>query len=196
MEDNWYVPSGEWIREQAKVPEYWKGDIEDVEEVVKNIRRGRVRLGCQSPGGRNVYVVEYGTPNEQHRIATYSSALGAGNINYYSDKSRKDYKPCIFFIGCVHGGEFEGTVAILNLIKLLETGTDFAGNPNPQLLELAGQCHLILIPMVNPDGRSHFPFKSALGMDYTSFRYYDQGMWLDGTMCDWPEVKKIHPIKE
>ena len=196
MNDNWYIPSEEWIAQQAQAPDWWKGDVADVEEVVKTVRRGRVRLGCQSPGGRNVYVVEYGAPNEQHRTATYSSALGARSIHYYSDKTDPDYRPCVFFIGCVHGGEFEGTVAILNLIQLLETGKDFAGNENADLVALAEQCHLILIPCVNPDGRSHFPFKSALGMDYTPFRYYDQGMWLDGTMCDWPQVKKIHPIKD
>ena len=60
---------------------------------------------------------------------------------------------------------------------------------------MAEQCHLILIPCVNPDGRSRFPFRSALGMEYGPFRYYDQGMWLDGTMCGWPYVKRIHPIK-
>ena len=50
MNDNWYIPSEEWIAQQAQAPDWWKGDVADVEEVVKTVRRGRVRLGCQSPG--------------------------------------------------------------------------------------------------------------------------------------------------
>lgn len=188
--------SAEWLETLKNVPEYWKGDISDVEEVVKTVKRGRVTLGAKSAGGRNIYVVEYGEPNNHRRTATYSSALGARNIKYYSDKTAKDTRPCVFLIGCVHGGEFEGTVAILNLIKLLETGKDFAGNENPEIVRWAEKAHLILIPIANPDGRTHFPFKSALKMDYKPFRYYDQGMWKDGTVCEWPEVKKMMPIKD
>ena len=46
MNDNWYIPSEAWIAQQAQAPDWWKGDVADVEEVVKTVRRGRVRLGC------------------------------------------------------------------------------------------------------------------------------------------------------
>ena len=85
-------------------------------------------------------------------------------------------------------------MALLNLIQLLETGRDLGGRENQALAGLADRAHLILIPCVNPDGRMRVPFRSVLGMDYQTFRYYDQGMWADGRICEWPEVKRIHPI--
>ena len=91
MSDQWYIPKPEWVEEQAKAPVYWKGNLADVEEAVKSVHKGRVRCGCQTPGKRNVYVVEYGIPNEQNRTATYSSALGARNMNCYSDKVQKKW---------------------------------------------------------------------------------------------------------
>ena len=50
--------------------------------------------------------------------------------------------------------------------------------------------------MVNPDGRSHIPFDSYVGKTFYDLRYYNQGIWKDGSLCGWPECKMIHPIKD
>jgi len=34
------------------------------------------------------------------------------------------------------------------------------------------------------------------GITYGEFRHYGQGRWKDGTLCGWPQCKKIHPIKD
>jgi hypothetical protein len=122
--------------------------------------------------------------------------MGAHNIKYYADKSSAEYIPTVFLCGCIHGGEFEGTAAMLNLIKLLETGTDYAGNRNDSLVSACEKVHLILVPMVNPDGRSRIPFDSFVGKSFHDLRYYCQGAWKDGTLCGWPGCKLVHPIKD
>ena len=193
-----FEPSQEWIDGQKNVPEFWKGSLEDIEEVLQTVKRGRVSLGCKSAGGRNVWMVEYGKRNDLHRTATYSSAtcVNYRDTDCYADKKREGVKPCLFLIGCIHGAEFEGTVSLLNLIQLLETGKDFRGQENPGLVELAEKMHLIIVPCANPDGRARFPYKSVVGLPFDSFRYYAQGTWKNGELCGHPTCKKYHPILE
>ena len=182
----------------SNIPVYWKTRLDEVEQTLKLVKKGKVTKVYDSAGGRPIYKVEYGTSNlpTPKGTANLSSALGASSFKSYADKTGADYIPTIFLVGCIHGGEFEGTAAILNLIKLIETGTDYAGNKNDELVAVAERAHLILIPMVNPDGRSHIPFDSYVGKTFYDLRYYNQGIWKDGSLCGWPECKMIHPIKD
>ena len=177
------------------VPVYWRSNLKDVEDTVALVKRGKVTSLLPSAGKRPIYMIEYGESSIPAPTATYSSALGARDYNCYANKTHPDYVPTVFFVGCMHGGEWEGTVGMLNLIKLLETGTDYAGNRNDKLVELCSKVHLVLIPMAHPDGRSHIPFDNFVGKTFEDLRYYNQGTWLDGTLCGWPECKKFHPIK-
>jgi hypothetical protein len=34
------------------------------------------------------------------------------------------------------------------------------------------------------------------GLSYEEHRHYTEGRWKDGTLCEWPDCKKVHPIKE
>lgn len=181
---------------QIQVPDYWKGSIEDVLSGIKAIRKGHVTELLPSASGRPIHMVEYGQSHLPPSRATLSSALGAHDYRCYADKTGVDYRPTLFFAGCIHGGEFEGTAAIMNLIKLLETGSDYAGDSYPELVNMANQFHLILLPMCNPDGRSHIPFDNFVGHTFEDLRYYNQGTWKDGTLCGWPGCKQIHPIKD
>ena len=180
---------------QNTTPIYWKTSLQDVEEAVKLVKRGTVTLVTKSAGQRPIYKIEYGKSNLPASKANVSSALGAGDMKCYADKTGADYVPTIYLAGCVHGGEFEGTMALLNLMKVIETGTDYAGNRHDALLALAERVHLVIMPMCNPDGRSHIPFDDFVGKSFEDLRYYNQGTWLDGTLCGWPECKKVHPIK-
>ena len=182
----------------SNIPVYWKTRLDEVEETLKLVKKGKVTKVYDSAGGRPIYKVEYGTSNfpTPKGTANLSSAIGGQSYEAYADKTGVDYIPTVFLVGCIHGGEFEGTAAILNLIKLIETGTDYAGNRNDDIVSLAERSHLILIPMVNPDGRSHIPFDSYVGRTFQDLRYYNQGAWKDGSLCGWPDCKKIHPIKD
>ena len=178
------------------LPIYWRSTIEDLDEALKLVKRGVVTRAGESAGKRPIYRVEYGRSNFKLGRANLSSALGAHDVRFYADKTGEDYVPTLFLSGSVHGGEFEGTMAILNLIKIMETGTDYAGCEHPELLSLMEKIHLVLIPIANPDGRSRIPHRSVVGMTFDEFRYYDQGTWKGGELCGWPGCKSIHPIKE
>ena len=181
---------------EAALPIYWHGSVDAVNEDIKKIKKGRVKELLPSAGGRAIYMIEYGESNLPKRKANLSSALGGKDFSSYADKSGADYVPTVYFAGCIHGGEFEGTVAIMNLISLLETGVDLAGNPNDALKAAAEKVHLILTPMCNPDGRSHIPFDNFVGHTFYDLRYYNQGIWKNGELCGWPECKRVHPIKD
>ena len=178
------------------LPIYWRSTIQDLDEALKLVKRGVVTMAGESAGKRPIYRVEYGKSNVKLGRANLSSALGAHDVRFYADKTGEDYVPTLFLSGSVHGGEFEGTMAILNLIKIMETGTDYAGREHPELLSLMEKIHLVLIPIANPDGRSRIPHRSVVGMTFDEFRYYDQGTWKSGELCGWPGCKSIHPIKE
>lgn len=178
------------------VPGYWKTSLEDIETTAARVKKGTTRLLCMSAGNRPVYGMFYGKPNELKRSANLSSAMGAGNMKHYADKSAQDYKPTLFLVGAVHGGELEGTAALMNLVTVLETGKDLAGKEHPDICASAEKINFIIIPCANPDGRARVPLPSMVGLDYESFRYLSQGTWVDGTLTDWPGCKTIHPILE
>ena len=178
------------------VPIYWHSSLDDVEDDLKRVKRGKVSTLLSSAGNRPIFLVEYGCSNLPKSQASLSSALGAGIYSCYADRSNDNYVPTVFLAGCIHGGEFEGTVAIMNLISLLETGKDLAGHKNDALLSVAEGLHLLLIPISNPDGRSHVPLDSFVGRTFYDLRYYNQGTWKNGELCGWPECKMKHPIKE
>lgn len=175
-------------------PLYWKSSLEEIDEIVKGISKGKALVLGKSAGGRDIYKVEYGAQNDFARRANYNSACGARDISCYKDK--KAVKPCIMLIGGIHGNECEGIAALLNLISILETGSDIAGNKNSDFDKIEEKIHLIIIPCANPDGRARVPFKSFVGKNYEEFRYYSQGTWKDGSLCSWPDCKKVHPIKD
>ena len=181
----------------SNIPVYWKTRLDEVEETLKLVKKGVVTNVGTSAGGRPIYKVEYGKSNLPKGTSdNVSSALGGRSYKSYADKSGEDYVPTAFFVGCVHGGEFEGTSALLNMIKAIETGTDYRGERCDELVALAERVHLVIIPMANPDGRSHIPFDSYVGKTFHDLRYYNQGTWKDGELCGWPGCKLKHPIKE
>lgn len=73
-----------------ETPAFWKGSLEDIENSVKQVKNGKVQLLCNSAGGRNIYLVEYGERNYLHHDANYSSATGARNPKCYADKTKAD----------------------------------------------------------------------------------------------------------
>ena len=109
------------------VPKYYKTSLADVENTSKSVRKAKVDIICNSAGGRQVYMFRYGGENVFNRTANLSSALGGKDKSCFADKSHPGYKPTLLLVGCIHGGEFEGTAALLNLINIIESGFDLAG---------------------------------------------------------------------
>jgi hypothetical protein len=178
-------------------PVFWKTTLSELDEAMRNIKRGKVRVPAKSAGNRDVYLIEYGEKQDFNRRANYSSACGAGDPQCYADKTGK--KPVIFIVGAVHAGEMEGIAAILNLINIIETGKDFMGNENAFFKDCINNCRLLIMPVANPDGRARLSADNIdtwHGISYEKFRHYGQGRWKDGTLCEYPACKTVHPIKD
>ena len=135
---------------EINCPLWWKSTLEDVEETLALVKRGNVSVLGRSAGGRPIYRVEYGKSNVKMGTANLSSALGAHDLRCFADKTGEDYVPTVFLDGAVHGGEFEGTMSLLNLIKELETGTDYNGDAHPELMDIVSRVHLVIIPVSTP----------------------------------------------
>lgn len=73
-------------------------------------------------------------------------------------------RPVLAIQGGIHGGELTGTVAMLNLCKIVEEGADLRGKPWPRLQELARGVRLAMIPWLNPDGVDRWPFRDTSGI--------------------------------
>ena len=68
------------------LPDFWKSNLKDIDEVVASVKKGRVTTSY-SAGGRPVYLVEYGKANDySYRTANFNSAAGAHDITCYADK--------------------------------------------------------------------------------------------------------------
>ncbi|QNK59315.1 M14 family zinc carboxypeptidase [Paenibacillus sp. PAMC21692] len=183
------------MAEQTGRPAFWRTTLDELEQQINTVKKGIATIAGSSAGGRPIYQVTYGEKEDFRRQANYSSACGAGNPNYYADKSN-GAKPVLYILGGVHGGELEGVAAVLNLIRVLETGEDFRGQRWDYLHRNQGRFRIILIPCANPDGRARVPVDTMVGQSYEMFRRYVQGTWKDGSLCDWPGCKSVHPIKE
>lgn len=179
-----------------KIPDYWKSTADDIVNMANKFNSDEVEIACLSAGGRPIYLFRRGSFDRTERTANVSSALGSTDIRCYVDRNSKDRRPVLFLVGGVHGAEFEGTVMLMNLLKLMNDGTDFCGNTYPELSEMIKKIDLMIIPCANPDGRSHIPFDSMVDRTFGELRYYNQGTWKDGTLCNWPDCKKVHPIKD
>jgi len=175
----------------SEIPGFWKSDLDTLDCQAREY--GAKQL-CLSAGGRTVWLFEYGEKQNILSRANYCSALFVGDRKAYIGNDFK--KPVVLLIGAIHGQETEGVAALLNLISLIETGKDFAGNSNQPLLDAAKQVRLLIVPVANPDGRARVTPASMIGCERKDLEYWGQGTWKDGSLCGWPACKKVHPIKD
>lgn len=175
--------------------DWWKSRLSHVDEILGSVKNGQTGTLCKSAGGRHIRMVAYGERLDYKRRANYNSACGAHDIRHYADKTGAP--PVILLIGAIHAQELEGTVALLNLINIIETGCDCRGEESAlgELIEQSG-CRLIIIPVMNPDGRARCEPDSMVGLTNEQLRHWGQGRWTDGALCGWPGCKSVHPIKD
>lgn len=183
------------MTETYKTYPFWRTSLSAVDDALDRAQKGVVHTLCRTPGGHAVRYLTYGEKPDYNRCANYSSACGAHDPACYADRVGK--RTTIVLLGATHGQETEGVTALLNLISLLETGSDLRGEPVPSLMTAyeALQPRLIIIPVYNADGRARCVPDSMLGETPDALRYHGQGTWKDGSLCGWPECKRVHPIK-
>jgi hypothetical protein len=176
-----------------EVPAFWKSLVSDVEAVLKTVKKGEVRQLGLSWGHRPLYAVSYGQADPYTRTTNFSAAVLAANPEAFC-KRAPGAKPVLMIIGPVHGGEMEGVAGCVNLIKILETGTDFRGKAWPAITENAAKMRIVIIPVGNPDGRARLPFDSYVGRTTEFMRQYSQGTHKDGKPWGWPTMVENMPM--
>ena len=147
-----------------------------------------------SAGGRPIWAVHYGESRNGKGTTTFSGSLGFGDIKTYRGP---DHEKTVYLgLGGVHGGEFEGIVGIINLISIIESGKDLNGKEWSEITEAVKQIdRIILIPIVNPDGRSRIPLRMQKYRDNALVtEYLNTGGNPDGTLIGYPQIKEMIPL--
>ncbi len=187
---------GDYLQERDDIPPFWLTSIEEVTLFLhENVKKGRVEVIGKSAGGRLIRSVSYGRARQGNGTSTFSGSLGFGDIQAYRGP---DHEKTVYMgIAAVHGGEFEGIVGMVNLISVIETGKDLRGKEWPEIVEMVNQLdRLVLIPIVNPDGRARLPLRMEpyRKTDLTVHEYLNTGGNPDGTITGWPQIKEFIPL--
>ena len=186
----------DYLREAPEIPDFWVSEYKEVYAFLdKTVKKGKIEVIGTSAGGREIKAVLYGTPRQGKGTTTFSGSLGFGDVKAYRGP---DHDKIVYMgMSAVHGGEFEGIVGTVNLISVLETGKDLRGKEWPQINEIASKINrLILIPVVNPDGRERIPMRMELyrDTDFTVAEYINTGGDDKGKITGWPQIKEFIPM--
>ena len=175
------------------LPDFWVGDVRGLAGRLEKLKQGNVRAIAVTPGGRPLYLVSYGLKEIVPSHANFNSAVGGLQPSAYMDKASRK-RPAILFVGPVHGQEVEALTGLVNLIHVMETGRDLRGRDQSRLRNLGSRCRLLIVPSGNPDGTARFEPLTLNNMSEDDLRFWGQGIWNNGIFCDWPEVKRVHPM--
>ncbi|MEI6047399.1 MAG: M14 family zinc carboxypeptidase [Bacteroidota bacterium] len=186
----------DYLREPDSIPVFWITTVDDVNEFLKKtVHKGTLEVIGTSAGGRPINAVFYGKARQGKGTTTFSGSLGFEDVGAYRGP---DHNKTVYMgMASVHGGEFEGIVGMVNLISVIETGTDLRGKDWPGITDIVAKLdRLILIPIVNPDGRERIPLRMELYRD-TDFRiaeYLNTGGNAEGKITGWPQIKEFIPM--
>ncbi|MCW5966569.1 MAG: hypothetical protein KIT83_21200 [Bryobacterales bacterium] len=189
------IPASHLVEEE-NIPPFWVSTAEEVRRFLDTkVRTGRVAAIGQTAGGREIRAVFYGDQRRGKGTSTFSGALGFRDVRAYLGP---DWKRTVYWcVSAVHGGEFEGIMGAVNLLAVLETGTDLRGKRWPALVEAAGRVgRIVVIPITNVDGRVRVPLRMLKfqGTDHTLHEYFNTGAKPDGSIIGWPQCKEHIPL--
>ena len=171
--------------------------------LIESLREARTRIIGRSAGGREVVAIEYGEKEDtgattDNLASAVSSLVGDPDCTriypeaFYGDRRRM--KPSLCFQGGIHGSELTGTVAALNLCRVIETGSDLRGKEWPKLAELARATRLTIIPWLNMDGVARWPLPNPVPASAALQQRCNMGVARDGTKYSYPAMKAVFPI--
>lgn len=186
----------DYLREPENIPSFWLSTYDEVNKFLKKtVRKGKVEIIGASAGGRTINAVVYGQPRKGKGTTTFSGSLGYGDVRAYRGP---DHNKTVYLgMAAVHGGEFEGIVGMVNLISVIETGKDLRGKEWPGINDaMAKLDRIILIPIMNPDGRARIPLRMEAfrGPDETVSEFLNTGGKPDGSITGWPFIKEFIPM--
>jgi len=186
----------DYLKEPASIPSYWLSAYDEVTNfLLTKVHKGKVEVIGTTAGGRPIRAVFYGTPRQGKGTTTFSGSLGFGDVRAFRGQ---DHDKTVYMgMAAVHGGEFEGIVGMVNLISVIETGKDLRGREWPEINEVVSKLdRLILIPIVNADGRVRIPLRMELfrDTDFTVAEFLNTGGNAEGKITGWPQIKEFIPM--
>lgn len=187
----------------SRCPDFWTPKPEQAKALLASLETATRKIIGRSAGRRDILALEFGEREPlDHSNDNLHSALAAEGK--WSDAtaifppvfygSRRRVKPVLAIQGGVHGGELTGTVAMLNLCRVIERGVDLRNKEWPRLHELACQTRLVMIPWLNPDATDRWPLPNTSGVPIELYHRCTQGIAKDGTRYRYPDVKRLFPI--
>ena len=175
-------------------PEFWKSRPDEIVALCEKAKKcSRKEIICHTPLGYPVYALFYGDFNDAPPQTNWSAGKASTTYRNYYGRPQGG-KQTFYFLAGIHGAEPETVVGAMNLIQMLETGRDFRGESDPELLDLISKYRFIVTPCVNMDGRSISP-DHLRGVDWVTFRHASQGTWAaDGSRIGWRGSKAWFPL--
>lgn len=176
-------------------PDFWQVRANEIVELCEGAKKcSRKEIIAYTPLGYPVYALFYGDFSDDDGAPQTNWSAGSASTNYrnYYGRKRSGRQTFLLLTG-VHGAEPESVAGAVNLIRMLETGTDFRGKADPELLDLIAKYRFIVVPCLNMDGRAISP-DHLRGVDWNTFRHASQGIWKDGSRIGWRGSKSWFPL--
>ena len=177
-------------------PEWWLTKPNEIRAFLESLPGVEVEQIGHTAGGRPLIAASFG-PREMlpgRTSRSLGSAIAARDLTAFYGQGERDHQ-LLLFVGATHGTELEGTVAALNYLSVLVTGQDLVGRPWPQMAEAGRRHRLVIIPILNVDGRERFAdHVHWIGCDPDYQSMVTMGQLSDGKVLHWPEGKVDYPI--
>ncbi len=185
-------------------PPFWVPTPEQGgQALIDALREVSVRVIGRTAGGREIVALEYGEREDtgatcDNLASAMSSMIGDSDVTriypeaFYGRTPRT--RPSLCIQGGIHGSELTGTVAALNLCRVIETGCDLRGQAWPELAELARGTRLTIIPWLNMDGVARNPVPNPVDAPGELQNRCTMGVARDGTCYRYPAMKAVFPI--
>lgn len=174
-------------------PDFWKVRPAEIIELCESATKcSRKEVICHTPLGYPVYALFYGDFNDAPPQTNWSAGQGSTTYRNYYGRKQGGVQTFLFIAG-VHGAEPETVAGAMNLIRMIETGRDFRGKVDDEMLDLVGKYRFIVVPCVNMDGRAISP-DHLHEIDWVTFRKVSQGTWKDGSLVGWRGSKAWFPL--
>jgi hypothetical protein len=181
---------------QTPIPSWWRSREPEIAGIIHDCRLGPIQQFATSPGRRPVHAVFYGSPEYHLRgHANFNSAIAAGSERHYWRRQERQ-RPVLMIVAGMHGHETEGMVAATSLLRIAEQGIDLLNKPQPTLQEKLARLRLVVVPLLNPDGRARVPYDGLVGIPTHEMHRVGQGTRPDGSAHGWPACKAVHPMRE
>ena len=141
----------------APRPDFWKVRPQEIMELCEGARKcSRKEVIAHTPLGYPVYALFYGDFNDAPPQTNWSAGSSSTTWKNYMGNP-PPAKQTFLFVAGIHGAEPECVAGAMNLVKMLETGTDFRGRSYPELMGLISKYRFIVVPCANMDGRAISP---------------------------------------